>query len=169
MKNKYNRVAATNYAIKYALEPNKEYKYFKSINEGGGDCTNFVSQCLKAGGAPMDYNKQRPWWYHLKQGKASICWAVAHSLYWYLKTNQSSKRNVIKGLEVEDIRELEIGDVIFYENYHDIIFHATIITSFIEDSGVMEPLISQHTINQLNATYKKSYAYKKAHFLKITL
>ena len=28
MLNKYNRVEAVNYAIKYALVPNKTYKYF---------------------------------------------------------------------------------------------------------------------------------------------
>ena len=159
MSNRYNRVSAVNYAIKYALEPNKQYKYFKFVNGNGGDCTNFVSQCLKAGGAPMDYNNIRPWWY--LNGKASICWNVAHSLYWYLKINQSTNRNVIKGLEVQDINELEIGDVIFYENYKNVIFHAAIITSFIDVSGKKEPLISQHSYNQLNENYKKSYDYKR--------
>ena len=169
MLNKYNRVGAVNYAVKYALQPNQEYKYFQFNNENGGDCTNFVSQCLLAGGAPMDYNKLRPWWYNIKQGKASICWAVAHSLYWYLKTNQSISRAGVKGLEVEDIRDLEIGDLIFYENYHNTIFHAAIITSFIKIHGNIEPLISQHSVNQLNETYKKNYEYKKVHFLKVIL
>ncbi|MBU3144381.1 amidase domain-containing protein [Clostridium sp. CF012] len=169
MLNKYNRVEAVNYAVKYALEPNKKYKYFPSINENGGDCTNFVSQCLNAGGAPMDRNIIRPWWYDIKQGKGSVCWTVAHSLYWYLKVNQRINRNVIKGLEVEDITKLEIGDVIFYENYENTIFHAAIITSFIDEGKNREPRISQHTFNQLNETYKKSYNYKKMHFLKIIL
>jgi hypothetical protein len=167
MQNIYNRISAANYAIKHALEPNKEYKYFQSIGEGGGDCTNFVSQCLKAGGAPMNYNNLRPWWYDKKMEKASICWAVAHSLYWYLKINKNANR--IKGREVEDVRELEIGDLIFYEDHQNIIFHSTIITSFIVTFGNKEPLISQHTFNQLNATYKKNYDYKKAHFIKIIL
>ncbi len=169
MNSKYNRAAAVNYAIRYALAPNIEYKYFQINNEGGGNCTNFVSQCLKAGGAPMDYNSLRPWWYNMKTDKASIAWAVAHSLYWYLKVNHSEYRNVIRGREVEDIRTLQIGDVIFYENYSNVIFHAAIITSLVEDYGNRELLISQHTNNQLNVTYKKSYDYKKVHFLKIIL
>ncbi|MEK6264917.1 MAG: amidase domain-containing protein [Clostridium sp.] len=167
MPNRYNREAAVSYAIKYAIVPNSEYKYYNVIGEGGGDCTNFISQCLKAGGAPMDYNNLRPWWYDMKQGKASICWAVAHSLYWYLKTSRNN--NKIKGREVDDIRELEMGDLIFYENYNNVIFHSTIITSFAEVYGNREPRISQHTSNQLNVTYKKSYDYKKAHFIKIIL
>lgn len=169
MLNRYNRIGAVNYAIKYALHPNKEYKYFQSINENGGDCTNFVSQCLKAGGAPMDYNEHRPWWYNIKKGKASTCWAVAHSLYWYLRTNQSMNRAAIKGMEVEEISELEIGDVVFYENYQNTIFHAAIITSFINTNGNIVPLISQHSYNQLNESYIKKYEYKKEHFLKIIL
>ncbi|MGV8979639.1 amidase domain-containing protein [Clostridium sp.] len=169
MLNKYNRLEAVDYAAKYAVNPNKKYKYFSVINEDGGDCTNFVSQCLKAGGAPMDYNIIRPWWYDTKQNKGSVCWTVAHSLYWYLKVNQRINRNVIKGLEVDDIKNLEIGDLIFYENNHNTIFHAAIITSFIDASGNSEPRISQHTYNQLNETYKKSYDYKKMHFLKIIL
>lgn len=167
MSNRYNRVAVVNYAIKYALVPNSEYKYYHSNNDGGGDCTNFVSQCLKAGGAPMDYNYSRPWWYDMKQDKASICWAVAHSLYWYLKTNK--RINIIKGHEVQDTRELEIGDLIFYENHNNVIYHAAIVTSFAEVYGNREPRISQHTFNLLNGPYKKSYDYKKAHFLKIIL
>jgi len=31
MLNKYNREEAMNYAMKYALDPNKEYKYVQSI------------------------------------------------------------------------------------------------------------------------------------------
>jgi hypothetical protein len=169
MMNNYNREAAVNYAIKYALEPNKEYKYFKLVDDNGGDCTNFISQCLYAGGAPMDYNNVRPWWYDRKHGTASICWAVAHSLFWYLKINQSTNRNKIKGLEVEDVNTLEMGDLIFYENFKNIIFHSTIVTSFIETDGNKEPLISQHTFDQLNGPYLKNYEYKKAHFIKIIL
>lgn len=169
MPNNYNRVEAANYATRYALEPNKKYTYLKPSGEDGGDCTNFVSQCLYAGGAPMDHNIIRPWWYDIKQGKGSICWTVAHSLYWYLKVNQRINRNVIKGLEVEDITKLEIGDVIFYENFDNAIFHAAIITSFVDVGDTRQPRISQHTFNQLNETYKKSYNYKKMHFIKIIL
>ena len=70
-------------------------------------------------------------------------------------------------MEVEDIAKLEIGDLIFYENLHNVIFHSTIITSFTDTYGDTQPLISQHSYNQLNETYQKSYVYKKAHFLKI--
>lgn len=43
----FNRELAAAYAQKYALNYNPEYKDF---SDSGGDCTNFVSQCLAAGG-----------------------------------------------------------------------------------------------------------------------
>ena len=46
----YNREWAANYAETYGPNPNTKYKYF---GEDGGDCTNFVSQCLYAGTLPM--------------------------------------------------------------------------------------------------------------------
>lgn len=158
-QNVYNRESAVNYAIKYALSPNPNYRYFKLVNDTGGDCANFISQCLKAGGAQMSHN----WWY--QKGGYSISWVVANSLYRYLKTNN----NGIKAIEVNDLDKLELGDIIQYENFNNRIFHSAIITSFTNVNGTREPLISQHSYDKLNVTYKKSYPYKMAHFLKIAI
>lgn len=47
----YNSDAAVSYARKYALPPyNGAYTYYSQ----NGDCTNFVSQCVKAGGIPTN-------------------------------------------------------------------------------------------------------------------
>lgn len=48
----YNRDAAVSYARQYALnyQNNPNYgTFYPGTNEGGGDCANFVSKCLKAG------------------------------------------------------------------------------------------------------------------------
>lgn len=48
----YSATSAVNYAREYATDYNTaEYPSFKFA---GGDCTNFVSQCLHAGGKSMD-------------------------------------------------------------------------------------------------------------------
>jgi hypothetical protein len=175
MYNAYNRKNAVNYATRYALTPNPEYRYFPLINDNSGDCSNFISQCLRAGGASMSHNPKNPWWYdnhgtfNKKDDTWSVSWAVANSLYWYLKINKNIHFGGPKGLEVNDLNELELGDVIFYEDYKNIIFHSAIITSFINVNGIVEPLISQHSDDRLNISYKKSYPYKKVHFLKITI
>ena len=173
-QNSYNRRSAVDYAERYALTPNPEYRYFPLINDNSGDCANFISQCLKAGGAPMSHNPKNPWWYdnhgtsNKKDDTWSVSWAVAHALYWYLKINLSIKASGPKGFEVNDLNELELGDVVFYENYKSIIFHSAIITSFINVDGIREPLISHHSLEGLNTRYKKSYPYKRVHFLKIS-
>jgi cell wall-associated NlpC family hydrolase len=174
-QNAYNRESAVNYAVKYALTPNSEYRYFPLIKDNSGDCANFVSQCLKAGGATMSHNPGSMWWYdnhgtlNKKDDTWSVSWTVAHSLYWYLKTNKSIYSGGLKGFEVNDLNRLQLGDVVFYEDYKSIIFHSAIITSFINVNETREPLISQHSFERLNIGYKKSYPYKRVHFLKISI
>ena len=48
----YGRVAANVYAARWAYSYNPAYIQINSGN-GAGDCTNFVSQCVKAGGVNM--------------------------------------------------------------------------------------------------------------------
>ena len=49
--NSYNRIAARDYAYKYWSSYNPAYTSYKG---NGGDCANFVSQCIHAGGIPTD-------------------------------------------------------------------------------------------------------------------
>ena len=51
---------AVDYADKYWSNYNDFYPNYNSI---GGDCANFVSQCLQAGGLPMNGS-----WYHAVTG-----------------------------------------------------------------------------------------------------
>lgn len=169
-KNNYSRINAVKYATTYALTPNPNYRYFDIIDNKGGDCANFISQCLLAGGAPMDFNAKYPWWYINSSSSTindswSICWAVAHSLYYYLKVNEENHSSKLKGLEVYNTNDLEIGDLIFFEDRNKTIFHSSIITSFWGNN----PLISQHTFNALNIPYEKSWDVYKYHFIKIIL
>lgn len=60
----YDRYAARNYARAYAENPNPEYRDFTN---SGGDCTNFVSQALLAGGwteiGKYSYTSSYAWYY----------------------------------------------------------------------------------------------------------
>ncbi|OFI01380.1 putative amidase domain protein [Clostridium acetireducens DSM 10703] len=170
-QNGYSRVDAVRYATTYALSPNPAFRYFPVINNSSGDCTNFISQCLLAGGAKMQYNNSHPWWYNNKgtpnvmDDTWSIPWAVANSLYYYLKTNQEKKSPYVKGLEVYDKSLLDVGDLICYEGNDGVVFHSAIITSFFNG----EPLVSQHSFEALNIPYEKSWITRKHHFLKISI
>lgn len=153
----YDRDAAVQYALAYALNPNPSYVYFE-----GNDCTNFISQCLRAGGAKNDFNNTHPWWYN--SGQTSICWAVAASLFWYIRTR--SDRNLF-GIKAQTFYindydtyaskiegRVVLGDLIQYRNTKGIIQHSTIITAF-DKKG--EPLVSQHTRNGKNLTWRKHF------------
>jgi len=163
--NQYSRINAVNYATRYALYPNPAFKYFPIINNSSGDCTNFVSQCLNAGNAPMNYNPNNPWWYNTRVHSWSQSWTVAHTLYWHLKVNAKNKSSGIKGLEVWNKQALELGDLVFYENYQGRIIHAAIITAFKNN----EPLVSHHSYEALNVSYQYTEEPNHPHFIKIII
>lgn len=169
--NFYSRQAAVNYAVSFALHPNPQYRYFKLQGDSSGDCANFISQCLFAGGAPMNFNFRGQWWYNHKNPSNinddtwSISWAVANSLFWLLKTNNKFHLLGPKGQEVGGYNLLEPGDLIFFENAKGIVFHSTIVTSF--DGNI--PLVSHHSFEALNIPLYRSYNTFKFHYLKISV
>ncbi|MEM1506501.1 amidase domain-containing protein, partial [Domibacillus sp. 8LH] len=78
MRFTYDRLAAVQYAERWWNSYNPNFRKFEV------DCTNYISQCLLAGGAPMRGApvRERGWWYN--QDSWSFSWAVAHSMRWYL-------------------------------------------------------------------------------------
>ena len=50
---RFDRAAAAAYAVAWANHRNPLFPDFSGNQGGGGDCTNFVSQCMLAGGWPM--------------------------------------------------------------------------------------------------------------------
>ena len=86
MKNiTYNRISACEYAKKWALKRNPQYYNYNSL---GGDCTNFISQCIFAGSKVMNYSKQNGW-YYIDGNRKSPSWTGVEFLYNFLITNKS--------------------------------------------------------------------------------
>lgn len=146
----YNRQAAVQYANTWWNSYNPAYPTFDV------DCTNYISQCLKAGGAPMrGYpNREKGWW--IEGGTWSLSWSTSHSLRWYLETSTVG----LKGVRVANARDLELGDVICYDFEGDGRFdHTTIVTGF----NGNEPLVNAHTNNSKDRdwSYNTSYAFQK--------
>ena len=86
----FNVSKAVEYAKKHATSPNEtDYRYFD-----GADCTNFVSQCIKAGGVPMDDT----WWYY-RAGNSltwmfddwSLPWSVADDFVRYFRPEHKTR------------------------------------------------------------------------------
>ncbi|MFB1051161.1 amidase domain-containing protein [Paraliobacillus sp. JSM ZJ581] len=145
----YDRMDAVNYAERWWDDYNPAYKHFDV------DCTNFISQALHAGGAPMrGYpSRSKGWWY--QNDIWSYSWAVAHSLRWYL----SGSTQGLRGKELDDPTELLPGDVICYDFEGDGKWdHNTIVV--MKDQNKM-PLVNAHTNNSRHRywSYEDSYAW----------
>jgi hypothetical protein len=153
-KIRYDRARVVQYAETWWNRANPKFLEFAV------DCTNFASQCLYAGGAPMDYTGKRAsgWWYAGKQGNQelwSFSWAVAHSLQSYT----SSSRKGMRGIIVNSPQELQPGDMISYDwDGNGRYEHNTIVTA--KDANGM-PLVNAHTYNCRNRywSYRDSPAY----------
>jgi hypothetical protein len=140
---RYDRAKVVQYAEHWWNRANPKYLEFAV------DCTNFASQCLFAGGAPMDYTGKREsgWWYAGKQGSKelwSLSWAVANSLQLYV----AASRKGLRGALVSSADQLLPGDMICYDWDGDGRYqHNTIVTAT-DANGA--PLVNAHTYNCRN-------------------
>lgn len=73
----FDQAKAQRYADTYALSSNSLYRYWPD-----NDCTNFVSQCLYAGGM-----KECDDWYYNNALSQSATWIQANQLKEYLKND----------------------------------------------------------------------------------
>ncbi|MBE7060821.1 MAG: amidase [Ruminococcaceae bacterium] len=80
----YDRDASVKYALKWALGRNKKYIDFTNL---GGDCTNFVSQCLYAGSGVMNFTPIYGW-YYISSYDRSPSWSGVNYLYDFLVSNK---------------------------------------------------------------------------------
>lgn len=136
IKYRYDRLKAVQYAERWWNDYNPA---FMKVPEN--DCTNYISQCLYAGGAPMrGYpNRTNGWWI---RGKTfSWSWTVAHALRLYLANSKIG----LRAREVSSPTQLMLGDVICYDFEGDGRFnHNTIVTAY-DYYGM--PLVNAHSYN----------------------
>lgn len=142
----YDRLAAINYAQKWALGHNPEFYHFSGI---GGDCSNFVSQCLLAGGGKMNYDKIGGW-YYIDLNHRSPSWTSVEQLKRFLISN--NKPGPFG--EMRAINHLEIGDIIQLRQNPERFNHSVIITKI----DANEIYVCAHSDDALNRPLS-SYAY----------
>jgi hypothetical protein len=129
----YDRSQAVQYAALWWAGYNPQFRAFHD------DCTSFISQCLLAGGLPMQSTGRRDkgWWYHGPNEQWSYSWAVAHSLGTYLHSSGRAERRASAG-------DLAIGDVISYDWNGDGAFqHNVVVVGF---DAAREPLVAAHSV-----------------------
>lgn len=145
----YNRTKAVEYAHKWALGRNPKYYDFEKI---GGDCTNFISQCLYAGGLNMNYAQDG--WFYINGNNKSPSWTGVNFLYNYLINKRKAK-------EIQ-LYEIEVGDIIQLSSNGQYFTHS-IIVSKIKNGEIF---ICCHTADAKDKNINK-YSFKKMRILKI--
>lgn len=155
----YNRNAAAAYAFNwadnYVEKRNPRYVDYEN------DCTNFVSQALRAGGWSDD--RGNDWWAdnaetgygNLRVDRTTLtgrAWRLAHGLYEYARNVSRRAR------EFEDGRQAALGDIVFADwSKPDDSFgtdghmdHAMIVTQAGHGTNWREVRVSYHTTDRQN-------------------
>lgn len=149
----FDREKAAEYAIRHSGvrslpgggRYNKEYQVYSYV---GGDCANFVSQVLAAGGLPQGYG-----WAYSRGGTSS--WTCSQDLIWHLMGSGAGRR-MYRGdfagalLPLPDstrgaIGLLQPGDVIGYESDGEVAHVAIVVGA--DPYGW--PVIASHTADRL--------------------
>ncbi len=100
----YNREKAVAYAHRWAFGRNPLYADFTSM---GGDCTNFISQCLHAGGAAMNYTPVTGW-YYISMNNRAPAWTGVEEFFRFLTTNKGKGPFAVTAT----IKDIQPGDVV---------------------------------------------------------
>ncbi|MDF2988239.1 MAG: hypothetical protein K0R50_3749, partial [Eubacterium sp.] len=181
----YNRDGAYNWAHKHWQNYSREFVNLGDQEWEGGDCTNFVSQCLRAGGAENDTRGTYKWYYINKdtsktsEHSYSWTWPTARGLNSVLTGNNNKKEFGPKGSEkvitgdtnyTSDLGQfIALGDLIQYEwSPSSKIKHSAVIVGMFYNSAAQryEPVVSTHSFDSWNLPWTKN-AYK-THFIHIT-
>jgi hypothetical protein len=157
----YNRTAAAAYANKYAFNYNTDWPSDKGI---GGDCTNFVSQALHAGGWTMVQRgtilgsaRDSGSWFSGKAGidirrDRSRTWAAAANFFQYLTWGGRAR-----GCAVDD---LATGDVVQLRSGEGHIYHTTMVTGVLP-TGIRNKFIALLTYHTTDTLHKPITALKQ--------
>ena len=146
----YNREAVYEYAKKWAYGRNPKYYNFDPV---GGDCTNFVSQCIYAGGIQMNYDRNNGW-YYIDGNNKSPSWTGVEFLYSFLATNN----NLGPKGEETTIEKLEIGDVVQLSFNGQMFSHSLIVVE--NGTNTNNTLIAAHTYDIFGKSVSE-YGYEK--------
>lgn len=143
----YDREAAVAYAREYLDERNPDWHDYSGQ---GGNCQNYVSQCLLAGGIPMDLEGTARWkWFGEAQNDSAaetgctLSWINVDSFYEYARDNTGA------GLKAEtdaDFDSGQVGDLVMMGTPDDW-NHIVIITEVVknENGETVDYLICSNT------------------------
>lgn len=138
----YNYSAMAKYAEKYAKNYNSAYRKF---NGKGGDCTNFISQSLRAGGWKNKsgwYRNAKYWWYN--SGNQTYSWTGVN--HWATFAKKSGRTSILG-----NVYNMGIGDILQMDFDRAGGKDHSMIATYLANG---QPYLTYHSTN----TYRRSMA-----------
>jgi hypothetical protein len=155
----YNRPAAVAYAHRWAYSRNPAYYNYDKL---GGDCTNFVSQCVFAGARVMNYTHTYGW-YYLSANNKSPSWSGVEFLYDFLVRGRggpgpAARETPVSGMAPGDVIQLLFDGKVFQ--------HSLLVVETGPAPAEDTILVATHSDDQDNKPLS-TYQYQRARFLHI--
>lgn len=144
----YNREAALMYAERYAFSQNPLFGNFAGI---GGNCTNFVSQCLYAGSCIMNY-KSTFGWYYISLNERAPAWTGVDFFYNFILGN----KDVGPYGRDASSDELEIGDVIQLGKNGEGYYHTLLVVGF-DGEDILVAAQTENAFARPLSSYQNDY------------
>lgn len=149
----YDEEKAIAYAHKWAYGRNPRWGNFDAM---GGDCTNFISQCLYAGCEVMNHHPTLGWYYY-SLSRRSPAWTGVEFFYEFLTRNKGGGPYGEEG----QLSQAQPGDVIQLSFDGQTFAHTLLVVAITEDI-----LLAAHTYDSDNRPLA-SYSYAAARLIRI--
>ena len=157
----YQRDRAVEYARRWALDRNPLFIDFTGI---GGNCTNFISQCVLAGSCTMNYTRDFGWYYVSAEDRAPA-WSGVDYFYDFMTGVPAfaSQNGGIGPYATEVAREEVVpGDVIQFANRSGDWYH-TVIVSGLEGDEILVCAQSNDALDRPLSTYTAAVGKRYLH------
>jgi len=156
----FDKESAVKYALCWALDRNPNFLNFDDL---GGDCTNYISQILLAGGCKMDMTPVLGW-YYVNGNDKSPSWTGVEQFYKYVTGDKDF------GIAAKEIRldEAEAGDIVQLSFNGKTFQHTPFITEVNRDADDMYEQIKvcAHSFDSKNRSLN-TYQWRKIRFIRI--
>lgn len=156
----YDRSAAAEYATQHVTDPNPAYPDFSSY---GGNCQNFASQTVLAGGIPMDMKGDDRWKYYnddLDNGTGEYgrtsSWTGAASFHDYALLNFGYG---LSATVDANLFSAAPGDIFQVGGQPDVVSHSTVVVDrYMGSDGILEILLDSNSNIRENWPMTASYS-----------
>ena len=158
----YDAARAVEYARRWALSRNP---MFVDFTGRGGNCTNFVSQCVLAGSCVMNRTPDYGWYYESDADRAPAWSSVRYFYDFMTGTPEFASRNGGIGPYAAEVprRRAQVGDAVQYANAEGNWYH-TVIISRIENGEIYVCAQSDNALDRPLSSYNFASA-RFLHFL----